>query len=269
MPVRVLEHDDGGVDNHADAERQPAEGHRVERKSAEVEQGERSDDRHWNRRADDERRSEIAQEREDDEHNEHAANQRVLLHVVDGVPDIGRRVLRDDHPDAGHLAVDALDLSRDGGRHGHGVLAGLLLHLNLDARLAVDPHERTAFLGGVEHIGDITQVNRHSLARENHQVADVVDTLELPLAAQQEGGVALVNLAERRILIFLTERLNDSVHRQVEGGDLLLRQLDVDLPPYAAVHRDGSDAIDTLEARRDIVLRDLPKRDGVVVTLDA
>ena len=31
VPERVLEHDDGRVDDHADAERQPAEGHRVQR----------------------------------------------------------------------------------------------------------------------------------------------------------------------------------------------------------------------------------------------
>ena len=74
MPVRVLEHDDRGVDDHADAERQPAERHRVQREAAEVEQRERADDRDRNRRADDERRAEVAQEREDDQDDEDAAD---------------------------------------------------------------------------------------------------------------------------------------------------------------------------------------------------
>ena len=38
VPERVLEHDDRRVDDHADAERQAAERHRVERAAAEVEQ---------------------------------------------------------------------------------------------------------------------------------------------------------------------------------------------------------------------------------------
>ena len=56
-----------GVDDHADAERQPAERHRVQRVAGEVEQRERADDRNRDRRADDDRRAEVAQEQEDDE----------------------------------------------------------------------------------------------------------------------------------------------------------------------------------------------------------
>ena len=67
VPVRVLEHDDRGVDDHADAQRQAAERHRVQRESGEVEQRERADDRNRNRRADDERGPEVSQEDEDDE----------------------------------------------------------------------------------------------------------------------------------------------------------------------------------------------------------
>ena len=67
VPERVLEHDDRGVDDHADAERQPAERHRVQREAGEVEQRERADDRNRDRRADDDRRAQVAQEEEDDE----------------------------------------------------------------------------------------------------------------------------------------------------------------------------------------------------------
>ena len=63
--------------------------------------------------------------------------------------------------------------------------------------------------------------------------------------------------------------LTTGVHRQVERGDLFLRQLDVNLPADAAVDGDGGDAVDALEARRDLVLRDLAQRDRVVVAFDA
>ena len=62
VAVGVLEHDDRGVDDHADAERQAAEGQRVEGVAAEVEQREGADHRDRDRRADDQRRLQVAQE---------------------------------------------------------------------------------------------------------------------------------------------------------------------------------------------------------------
>ena len=206
VAVRVLEHDDRRVDDHADAEREAAEGHRVQREAAEVEQRERADDRDRNRGADDQRRAEVAQEREDDQHDEHAADQRVLLHVVDRALDEDRVVLRDDHLDAGHFLVDALDLLAHGRGDFDRVLARLLLHLDLHARLAVDPHERAALLGGVLHLGDVAHVDRHALAGHDDEVPDVLEALELALAADQERRVALVDLAERRVLVLLPQR---------------------------------------------------------------
>ena len=62
VPERVLEHDDRGIDDHADAKRETAERHDVQRVAGEIEQRERADDRNRNRRADDERRAEAAEE---------------------------------------------------------------------------------------------------------------------------------------------------------------------------------------------------------------
>ena len=92
---------------------------------------------------------------------------------------------------------------------GDGVLARLLLHLDLDAGLAVDPHERSGALGGVLDLGDVAQVDRHAVARHHDEVADVVEALELALAADEERRVALVDLAERRVLVLAAQRLHD------------------------------------------------------------
>ena len=62
---------------------------------------------------------------------------------------------------------------------------------------------------------------------------------------------------------------DDLAHREIERGDLLLRQIDVDLPPDAAVDGDRGDAVHALEAGRDLVLSDLAQRDRVVLALDA
>ena len=56
----------------------------------------------------------------------------------------------------------------------------------LDAGLAVDAHELAALLGGVLDLGDVAQVDRHALARQHDEVADVLEALELALAADQD-----------------------------------------------------------------------------------
>src|SRR4029079_4596674 len=80
---RVFQHHNRRVDNHADAERQPSERHRVERETAEVEQREGADHRNRNRGADNQRRSEVPQEQEDDQDNENRTDHHVFLNGGD------------------------------------------------------------------------------------------------------------------------------------------------------------------------------------------
>ena len=66
--------------------------------------------------------------------------------------------------------------------------------------------------------------------------------------------------------VLRAQRLNHLAHRKV-GGDLFLGQINVDLPPNAAVHRDCGHPVNALEARRNLVLSDLAQRDRVVLPL--
>ncbi len=193
---------------------------------------------------------------------------RVLLHVEDGALDEDRLVVGDLHADAGHLAVDPRHLRLDALRHRDGVLARLLVDAHADGGTAVDAQELPAIFGGVVDVGDVAQVDRHAVTRQHDEVADVVEAGELPLAADQIGGVALVDFAERQVLVLGAQRLHDAVDRKVERGDLLLRQLDVDLAAQAAVDVDRGHAGRALEARRQVVLRHLAQRHRVVVAVD-
>ena len=92
---------------------------------------------------------------------------------------------------------------------------------------------------------------------------------ELSLAAHEIGAVALVDLAERHVLVLGAEQVDDPVDRQVEGANLFLRELDVDLPAQAALHGDRGDAGHALEPLRQVVLGDFAQLDAVVVALDA
>ena len=108
MAVGVLEHDDRRVDDHADAEREAAEGQRVEGVAAEVEQREGADHRDRDRRADDGRRLEVAQEQVDDRDHQQAAEQACSC-TLPMARSMKRLVVEDLQLDALDVGVDALD----------------------------------------------------------------------------------------------------------------------------------------------------------------
>jgi hypothetical protein len=150
-----------------------------------------------------------------------------------------------------------------------GVGARLLGHLHADAVDAVDAHERAAVFRGVGDLGDVAHVDRHALAGHHDDALDFLDVGELPGAAEQQRAVGVVDFAERDVLVLGAENLHHAVGRQVERGDLLTRQIDVNLAAQAAVDGDRGHAGDALEARRQVVLRDFAERDRVEVALDA
>ena len=269
VAIGVLEHHDRGIDDHADAECQPAEGQGVQGVAAEVEQRERADHRDRNRRADDQRRLDVAQEQEDDRHDQQAAQHGVFGHAADGAVNELRLVVKHLQLDAVHLGVDLLNFLLHAFGNLNRVGARLLGHLHADARGAVDAHERAAVLGVVGYVGDVLQVDGHAGARQHHEVLDFVEAGELPRAAQQQGAVGVVDFAERDVLVLSAKNLDDAIGREVERGNLLARQVDVNLPAQAARDGHGRDAGDPLEARRQVVLGQFAQRHGVEVAFDA
>ena len=83
VALDVLEHDDGVVDQHADAEREPAQRHQVERQPAERHDDEGDHDRDRDRAADDQRAAHAAEERVDHQHRQHRAGERRGRRVVE------------------------------------------------------------------------------------------------------------------------------------------------------------------------------------------
>ncbi len=118
-------------------------------------------------------------------------------------------------------------------------------------------------------VGDVAHVDRHALAGHHDDVPDFLDVGELAGAAQQQRAVGVVDFAERNVLVLGAQDLDDAIGRQVERGDLLARQVDVDLAAQAAVDRHRGDAGDALEARRQVVLRQLAQRHRIEVAFDA
>ena len=150
--------------------------------------------------ADDQRRAEVPQEQEDDQDDQARADHHVLLHGVDRALDELGAVVEQRQLDARHLAVDALELGAHAFGNLHRVGARLLGDLHADALAAVDPQHRSVVFGRVGDLGDVPHVDRNAALGQDHQVADLLEVLELSLAPQQQRAIALVDLADRDVL---------------------------------------------------------------------
>ena len=269
VPERIFEHHNRGVDHHADAEGEAAERHDVQREACEEQQRERAHDRDRNRRADDQRGSEAAEEEEDDERDENRSDDGVLLHGADRSLDVDRAVVHHGHLDVGHLAVDARDLGPHEVRNLHGVGARLLLHLHAHARLAVDAQQRADVFGGVLDVGHVADIDRHAVARHEHEIADFVEALKLRLIAEQVRAIALIHLAERRVLVLVADQRADAIDGQIERRDFFFRELHVNLASEPAARGDRGHAVHSLEPGAELVFGNLTERDAVVVAFHA
>ena len=123
--------DDRVVQQQADAERDPAQRHDVQRHAGDVHQEEGRHDGDRDRDADDQRLRRAAKEQEQDDDRERAADQGRLDHGRHGVADVARLVgehgqleLRVDLPE---ILLELLHPIEDGGRDGHRVRAALLV----------------------------------------------------------------------------------------------------------------------------------------------
>ncbi len=103
------------------------------------------------------------------------------------------------------------------GRDLDRVLARLLVDAQADAGLAVDADDAADVLAAVADDRDVAHVDRHAGARQHDQVADLVQAGELARAAQHVGEVALVDLAERHVLVLGRQQADDAVDRQARA----------------------------------------------------
>ena len=73
MTGNVFQHHNRIIDQHADAQRQPTEGHDVQGQAAEGHQGKGEENRHRNRAADDQGAAQIAQKQVHHQHRQQRA----------------------------------------------------------------------------------------------------------------------------------------------------------------------------------------------------
>ena len=170
MLVRVLDHDDGGVDHGADGDGNAAEAHDVGADAEHLHGDERHEDAHGEHEDGDQRAAHVQQKDDAHQRDHHAFLKERRLERGDGAVDELRAVVDRHHLDAfgqrrGNLLETLLDVVDDGERVGAGALQGdaarhlafavelgnaaPLVRADLDARNVLEQHG-----GAAVHLDD-------------------------------------------------------------------------------------------------------------------
>ncbi len=265
----VLEHHDGVVDDHTDGDGERRERDDVERRPCGEQVDERTDQRHGDGHADDERGAPTSEEDHDDEHHEDEGVHDRFGQRTDGVGDLLRRLVDELHLDVlGQRTLDfgqaALDLVHDV----DGVRTRLLLEDDAHAALAVDALVHGGLL---ERIADLGHVGEHDGAAaevRNHNLAQLVGELELAVGLDVEGVVADVDAAAGDVDILGGDDLAELLDREPVGVELRGVDVDLDLTLGSTDDRHGAHAVDTVQNVDQLVVQNLVERRIALVGRD-
>ncbi len=169
--IDVLDSDDGVIHQHAHAQRQTRQGQHVERDAREVHAHEGDDHAEGNGEGDDDRRTIVHQEDQQDQHRQQAAGDQIIQHRVD---DDGDVVALIEQVDDAQRAVCARQLGVLG-RHALGNVGGgeggLLFNGQQNAVPAVELGEGVGAVVGDLHRGHVHEAHvLHRIAAHMEQL---------------------------------------------------------------------------------------------------
>ncbi len=256
VPEDILEDDDGVVHDQADCERQAAQRHRIQRITAQVEEGERGDDRNRDGERHHQRAAHVAQEEEQDQDGEEAADHRVCFHVRDGVLDKVRVVGGDMKAEIGiELARSLHPLeNRLGGIHGVG--AALLGDDEAGGRLPIQARVHARLRVGIGDRRHVSEGDQASVKRAYREPLDLLRIGEPSQTANEVFGVASPGDARGEVGVFLDEAACDCREREVVRAQARRIHLYQDHPLLTTRHRHRSDAIGRLDDGRYLVVQE-------------
>ena len=236
MPEGIFHHDDGIIHETAYPQGQPSQGHDVQRKAGKIEQRTGRNQRHRNSQRNDQCAAQIAQEKQQDQHRQQSAFQRVVANRANGPLNKSGSVHQ--WPDfySGVVPVDSLDFGANSLGYRRRIGPRLFLYGQADCRLVIDADNLPFVLPGVLDFSYVAQVNRNPSPRCQHQALNLCDALEFSLRPQQQLVAPFVHGPARKIRIFHTNQIDYFIDGKVERLQLLERQIHMNLSPQTAPH---------------------------------
>src|SRR5262249_7868074 len=256
----VLDHDDRVVDDEAGGDRQRHQRQVVDAVADEIHDREGADQRHRHHDAGNDRRAHVAQEQEDDEHDQDDGDDERFLDGLDRRPDRHglvehrreRDLRRHEGAQIGQLRADAVDGLDD-------VDAGLAEDDEDDGRLAVRHRRGAQVLDGARDPRDVDQSYRRAVAPRDDQglvggrLEQLIGRVDLP------GEPAVVELPLGAVDVGGGEDASHFVEADAVAGERHRVQVDADRRQGAAADEDLADAVEL----PDLLLQD---RRGEIVT---
>jgi len=262
VPVDGFEHDDGIVHQHADPQGDPAQRHDVQRQVGLVHQGECGHDRDGYGQTDHQCAAHILEEEKQDDGRQQPAHPGVAAHLADGLLDEVRLI---GHDGVAHVGRDDLGFLERGQPAGHGpgdgdgVGVAFLVDRHLDTLAPVEPGDHLAVLGSADHLGDVLQAHLPAPLVADDDPAHLSERFEFIQGADHVARFLVVQGAGGHVQVFALEDIRDLGDRDVQLGELLLVDVDLDLFLEAAHHLDGGHAVHRLQVLLQLLLGEEPE----------
>ncbi|MNX65858.1 hypothetical protein D3C86_969290 [compost metagenome] len=231
----VLDHDDGRVDHHAEADGEAPQAHEVAGQVEQLHHREGEEHRERNRHGDDQAGAQVPEEEEQNPHHQHAAFEQGLLDGVDRllhqlelvVEGLELHAGRHDRVGLGELLLDAAD-------HLARVLA-LELHDDADDGLvAIAGGGPLARSGALDDLGHVAQVDGVPLAGGHHGPLELLGPLHQAQPADQVLLVTVLEVVAGGVGVVARHRAHDVVEGQAVGRKAIRPDLDLVLLEQAA-----------------------------------
>mmetsp|Transcript_53123 Transcript_53123/g.124237 ORF Transcript_53123/g.124237 Transcript_53123/m.124237 type:complete len:261 (-) Transcript_53123:111-893(-) len=220
--MRVLDHDDCGIDHGADGDGDTPERHDVGVQPLLLHHQEGR--HHAQRQRDDchQRRAQVPQENHADQGDHRKLFEQLHRQVVDGALNQGAAVIgRDDLDTLRQAGLQLLELVLDRGNRRLGVLAVAQDHHAADRlAFAVQFGDATAHLRSDLHGRDLAQQHRHAVAAGQHDAAEFIQRLQEAAGAHHVLGLGQLQHGAASLLVAVHQRLAYLVMRDPVGDEL-------------------------------------------------
>src|SRR5215218_983902 len=213
VPVRVLQHDDRVIDHNADGQSQRQQREVVDGKSQEVHDRERGNDRCRDGQPGDDRGAQIAKKQENDDHDQYSRDPERLFGFLDGSLNEDRLVEGGmDRYAGGQRGLDPGQLTPDLLRYRDDVRLGLADHPDGHRRSAFEPKRAALIFGPELYPRQILELDQHTIAVADYQIAELFGRLELAHGANRELSPLRLDPAGRDLHVARPDGLLHVLH---------------------------------------------------------
>ena len=221
MPLDVLHDHDRVVDDETDRQHDGEKGQQIDREAGHEHQEDRPNERNGDGDHGNDQRAHRTEEEEDDDNDDEEGLREGLENLIDGVPDVDRRIVGDSgfHP---HREL-RLNLRHRFARptdHVERVGGGKHPDSHEDGGLPVETDVLLVVLGAQRDVGDLAQPHDDALLFLDDELSEFLGGLEVRVGDEVDGHHGPFGLSQRGEIVVLCQRVPHVRGRDATSGHL-------------------------------------------------